>query len=155
MWLREALHLLSDKLSLSEEEAYVKVSKDIERVLGADGKDKQGWTKEDIIQASGMRSEDFNNTFARTIEVRAEKFHLYKRARHTVQESLRVIEFHRVCEAAANENVHEATLIKLGELINASHASLRDDYDCTVDSVNTLQEMCLRCGSLGSRQTGE
>lgn len=155
VWLREALHLLSDDLGLSEEEAYAKVSKDIKRVLGANGKDKEGWTQEDLIEASGMRPEDFNNTFTQTIEVRADRFHLYKRARHTIQESLRVIEFHRVCEAAANEGVQEATLTKLGALINASHASLKDDYDCTVDSVDTLQQMCLECGSLGSRQTGE
>jgi hypothetical protein len=62
------LHLLSDKLGLSEEEAYVKISKDIERVLGADGRDKQGWTKEDIIQASGMPEEQFNNTFTKTLQ---------------------------------------------------------------------------------------
>jgi galactokinase len=155
VWLREALHLLSAKLGLSEEEAYVQISKDIERVLGADGKDKLGWKKEDIIQASGMRTEDFYNTFARTIEVRAHRFHLYKRAKHTIQESLRVIEFHRVCEAAAVEGVQEATLSKLGQLLNASHASLKDDYDCTVDSVDMLQKLCLESGSLGSRQTGE
>jgi galactokinase len=102
-----------------------------------------------------MRTEDFYNTFARTIEVRAHRFHLYKRAKHTIQESLRVIEFHRVCEAAAVEGVQEATLSKLGQLLNASHASLKDDYDCTVDSVDMLQKLCLESGSLGSRQTGE
>jgi hypothetical protein len=68
VWFREALHLLSDKLGLSEEEAYVKISKDIERVLGSDGRDKQGWTKKDIIQASGMPEEQFNNTFTKTLQ---------------------------------------------------------------------------------------
>jgi galactokinase len=166
IWLREALHLLSEKLGLTEDEAYAKISEDIERVLGGDGRDKQGWAKEDIIMASGMRADQFDD-LARTVHgeylscsavrsssVRAERYNLYKRARHTIQESLRVIEFQRLCEAAGNGDDCEATMDKLGQLMNASHASLKDDYDCTVASVDTLQELCLECGSLGSRQTG-
>lgn len=67
VWLREALNLLSEKLDLSEEEAYVKVSEDIERVLGAGGRNEEGWTKEEIIEASGMTSEQFEDTFTKTL----------------------------------------------------------------------------------------
>lgn len=44
---------------------------------------------------------------------------------------------------------------ELGALITASHVSMRDLYEATVPEVDDLQSLCLQCGSLGSRQTGE
>ena len=64
-----------------------------------------------------------------------------------------MVEFKKLCESAQG-GAREDTLQAYGDLINASHESLRDLYDCTVDSVDRLQELCLECGSLGSRQTG-
>lgn len=86
--------------------------------------------------------------------MRAERFHLYKRAKHTIEESLRVVDFKKLCETTAAGDANPETLQTYGKLINASHESLRDLYDCTVDSVDRLQELCLECGALGSRQTG-
>ncbi len=67
-----------------------------------------------------------------------------ERARHVVQENLRVL------EAAGGVSAE-----RFGELMNASHVSLRDDYEV---SIPELDELCehLRAapGVLGARLTG-
>jgi galactokinase len=69
---------------------------------------------------------------------------LRERARHVVQENLRVL------EAAGGVSAE-----RFGELMNASHFSLRDDYEV---SIPELDELCaaLRAapGVLGARLTG-
>ena len=45
-------------------------------------------------------------------------------------------------------------MAKLGQLINESHESCRDIYECTVPQTDRLQEVCLAQGALGARQTG-
>jgi len=69
---------------------------------------------------------------------------LRQRARHVVRENLRVL------EAAAG-----VSAARFGELMNASHASLRDDYEV---SIPELDELCalLRAapGVYGARLTG-
>lgn len=42
----------------------------------------------------------------------------------------------------------------LGELMNASHASLRDLYEVTVPELDCAQESALACGARGARMTG-
>ena len=70
---------------------------------------------------------------------------LKKRARHVVTENARVL-------AAIAEGVDGAAF---GTLMNASHASLRDDYEVSVPALDTLCEM-LRAepGVYGARLTG-
>ena len=70
-----------------------------------------------------------------------------KRARHAVRE---------------NENVREAVtalkagdMVRFGQLMNASHATLRDDYEVTCPELNFLAERAQQFpGVLGSRMTG-
>jgi galactokinase len=67
-----------------------------------------------------------------------------ERARHVVQENLRVL------EAAGGVSAE-----RFGELMNASHFSLRDDYEV---SIPELDELCVHLraapGVLGARLTG-
>ena len=42
----------------------------------------------------------------------------------------------------------------LGELLNASHASLRDDYEVSVPEVERAVEACRDAGALGARIMG-
>jgi galactokinase len=42
----------------------------------------------------------------------------------------------------------------LGELLNASHASLRDDYEVSVPEVERAVEACGDAGALGARIMG-
>ena len=70
-----------------------------------------------------------------------------KRARHAVRE---------------NENVREAVtalkagdMVRFGQLMNASHATLRDDYEVTCPELDFLAEQAQQFpGVLGSRMTG-
>ncbi|MBD5131773.1 MAG: galactokinase [Clostridiales bacterium] len=72
---------------------------------------------------------------------------IFKRARHVVTECGRVYE-----AAAALKN---GDMKKLGKLLNASHTSLRDDYETTGIEPDALVEVAQRQdGCLGSRLMG-
>ncbi len=71
----------------------------------------------------------------------------YRRARHVVMEIERV---HRAVEALEKNKVQS-----LGELMNESHASLRDDFECCPSQIDDLADVVRRCpGVHGSRMTG-
>ncbi len=72
---------------------------------------------------------------------------LYRRCRHVVTEN------RRVQEAVAA--MRDGDAAKLGTLVSASHASLRDDYEVSCQAVDDLVAISDRCrGVLGSRQVG-
>ncbi|MEH2171834.1 galactokinase [Nostoc sp.] len=69
---------------------------------------------------------------------------LRRRARHVVTEDNRVLEV-----------VQGVTSERFGELMNASHASLRDDYEVSVPALDTLVEILQKTeGVFGARLTG-
>lgn len=70
---------------------------------------------------------------------------LRRRARHVVTENNRVLE--------ALQNV--SSLQQFGELMNASHASLRDDYEVSVPALDILVDILQKTPSVfGARLTG-
>lgn len=70
-----------------------------------------------------------------------------KRAKHAVYENQRTL---RAVEALKENN-----LTLFGELMIASHASLRDDYEVTGIELDTLVDAALQCeGVIGARMTG-
>ena len=70
-----------------------------------------------------------------------------KRAKHAVYENQRTI---RAVEALKNNDVEQ-----FGQLMNASHVSLRDDYEVTGIELDTLVEEAWKVeGVIGSRMTG-
>lgn len=71
---------------------------------------------------------------------------LLKRSRHAVTENLRAI-------AAVNQ-LKANDILAFGEAINQSHISLRDDYEVSCKELDTLVELALQNGSIGSRMTG-
>ena len=72
---------------------------------------------------------------------------LRRRARHVVGENARTL--------AAAEALAAANLPELGRLMNASHASLRDDYEVSCEEVDVLVHAAQACpGVYGSRMTG-
>ncbi|EJT50844.1 galactokinase [Trichosporon asahii var. asahii CBS 2479] len=98
---------------------------------------------------------DFEKTYLDFIPVRCERFQLYKRAKHTFEESLRVARFAELCnEIASDPSKANAGAEELGRLLNGSHESLRDLFDATVPQVEELRDICLKNGALGARQTG-
>ena len=72
---------------------------------------------------------------------------LLRRARHAVYENARTIE--------AVEALSSGNIARLGELMNQSHISLRDDYEVTGVELDTLFEAALTVdGVVGVRMTG-
>lgn len=70
-----------------------------------------------------------------------------KRAKHAVYENRRTI---RAVDALKENNLKE-----FGELMNASHVSLRDDYEVSCDEIDVLVEEAWKVdGVIGSRITG-
>lgn len=70
-----------------------------------------------------------------------------KRARHIITENARVLE---AVEAMKNENVK-----RMGELLNASHDSLRDDFEVTNNALNIMVACAREQKSChGARMTG-
>ncbi|GAA0069661.1 galactokinase [Clostridium sardiniense] len=70
-----------------------------------------------------------------------------KRAKHAVYENIRTLK--------AKEALEKNDLNTFGELMNASHISLRDDYEVTGIELDTLVELAWEQeGTLGSRMTG-
>ena len=70
----------------------------------------------------------------------------FVRARHAITEMKRVLE----CVDALRKSEFE----KVGELINQSHASLRDDYTVSCPELDSAVEAALAAGALGSRMVG-
>ena len=71
---------------------------------------------------------------------------LIRRARHVVTEDQRVLD---ACAALRADD-----FAALGELMTASHASMRDDYEITEPSVDLTVETALAHGAAGARMTG-
>lgn len=70
-----------------------------------------------------------------------------RRAHHVVSENQRVLD--------AVKALRESDLVLFGDLMNASHDSLRDDYEVTGIELDTLVEEARKVeGVLGSRMTG-
>jgi galactokinase len=70
----------------------------------------------------------------------------YIRARHAVTEMKRVLD---CVEALSSRD-----FATVGQLINASHISLRDDYTVSCPELDTAVEASLLAGALGSRMVG-
>jgi len=72
---------------------------------------------------------------------------ILRRARHVVSENERVL--------ATAEALTAGEIARVGELMNASHASLRDDFDVTVEETDHLAAIAVKTeGVLGARQMG-
>ena len=70
----------------------------------------------------------------------------YIRARHAITEMKRVLD--------CVEALSSGDFVKVGQLMNQSHLSLRDDYNVSCPELNTAVETSLTAGALGSRMVG-
>ncbi|MFJ2369166.1 galactokinase [Microbacterium sp. NPDC087665] len=70
----------------------------------------------------------------------------FRRVRHVVTENQRVLDTVRV--------LREQGARAIGDLLVASHASMRDDFEISVPELDTAVEAALAAGALGARMTG-
>ena len=64
-------------------------------------------------------------------------FKLHQRATHVYSEANRVLQFKDVCEDQS-----EGALQRLGTLMDESHTSCRDMYECSHPEVDALVQAC-------------
>jgi N-acetylgalactosamine kinase len=76
----------------------------------------------------------------------ARPLEVLRRARHVLGETARVY------RAAAA--LRAGRLADMGELMNASHQSLRSEFECSTPRLDRMVEIARRAGALGARLTG-
>ncbi len=69
-----------------------------------------------------------------------------RRARHVITENQRVLDF-----VAALRN---SSFIEAGRILNASHVSMRDDFEISTDHIDLIADTAVRAGAFGARMTG-
>ena len=70
----------------------------------------------------------------------------YRRSRHAVTEIARVLD---CVKALESKNFNE-----VGQLLNASHKSLRDDYNVSCPELDLAVDTAIKSGALGARMVG-
>lgn len=69
----------------------------------------------------------------------------FRRARHVITENARTL--------AAAQALQDGNWVRLGQLMAASHASMRDDFEITVDPIDRIVDLVAK--ALGSRPESE
>lgn len=70
----------------------------------------------------------------------------FRRVRHIVTENQRVLDTVRT--------LRESGPRAIGDLLTASHASMRDDFEISVPELDTAVDAALQAGAIGARMTG-
>ncbi|XP_071752788.2 N-acetylgalactosamine kinase [Centroberyx gerrardi] len=107
------------------------------------------YSRDEICEALGITSEQFSTDLLSANTQHVTQFKLHQRAKHVYGEAARVLQFKSVCDSQPAESVQ-----LLGDLMNQSHASCRDLYECSCPELDQLVDICLRSGAVGSRLTG-
>ncbi len=111
-------------------------------------------TCERAAQALGkasLREASLGELLERWPRAQSEEF---RRARHVITENARVRSAAALLRASVTEPGGARQLRKLGPLLSASHASLRDDYEVTVPHLDVAAASAERSGALGARMIG-
>lgn len=85
------------------------------------------------------------------------EFYLHSRIKHVLTENARVTDFVETCRTLQTETDTAARskgLQHLGQLLNESGKSLREDFDASCDEIEELCQVAREAGAVGSRLTG-
>ncbi|KAJ3000400.1 galactokinase [Globomyces sp. JEL0801] len=107
------------------------------------------YTLESIATETKITIQTLRDTCIGSINIRADTFQLYQRALHVYTEAQRVYQFQHLCHTQP-PNVLE----QLGTLMNASHQSCRDLFNCSCPELDELTQLARTLGAYGSRLTG-
>jgi galactokinase len=69
-----------------------------------------------------------------------------RRARHVLTENQRVMDF-----VAA---LSDSDFVEAGRIMTASHTSMRNDFEITIDHIDLIVDIAVRAGAYGARMTG-
>lgn len=115
----------------------------------ADTLHQEPYTKEELCQVLGVTEEELASTSLGPTTQKLNSFKLFQRATHVFSEANRVMQFRMICDEQ-----HPDALHKLGKLMDGSHASCKDLYECSHPDLDNLVQICRDAGALGSRMTG-
>lgn len=104
---------------------------------------------DEICEVLDITPEQFSTELLSANTQHVTQFKLHQRAKHVYSEAARVMQFKRVCDSEAAESIQV-----LGDLMNQSHVSCRDLYECSCPELDQLVDICLKSGAVGSRLTG-
>ncbi|KAK5619455.1 hypothetical protein CRENBAI_013840 [Crenichthys baileyi] len=136
-------------LKLSQVQTELKASLEEMLVLVDEVLHPESYSREEICKVLGISSEQLCTELLSANTQHVMQFKLHQRAKHVYGEAARVMRFKSVCDAGSAE-----TITMLGELMNQSHASCRDLYECSCPELDQLVDICLKAGAVGSRLTG-
>ncbi|XP_030621979.1 N-acetylgalactosamine kinase [Chanos chanos] len=107
------------------------------------------YSREEICKTLGITAEQLCDSILSVNTQHVTHFQLYQRAKHVYGEAARVLQFKGVCDSDPAD-----AIVQLGTLMNESHASCRDLYECSCPELDQLVDICLQAGAVGSRLTG-
>jgi len=125
----------------------------VESILGSET-GEQGLSMKEMVEASGLEEEEFNKVYLSWVDVEANKFQLYKRAKHVFSEALRVLRFRRVCLSTSGDAASSTLHLEIGKLMNESQESCARLFDCSCPELDELTNLARESGAWGSRLTG-
>ncbi|KAI2648242.1 N-acetylgalactosamine kinase [Labeo rohita] len=107
------------------------------------------YSRDEICKTLGISNEQLCENILSANTQHATDFKLYQRAKHVYGEAARVLQFKAVCDSSPAN-----AIAQLGDLMNRSHESCRDLYECSCPELDQLVDICLQAGAVGSRLTG-
>jgi galactokinase len=152
--LTDETALTTDKLEQAIQSILVKV----DEILGPDSDLRHlGHLPEGLPKLCGMSDQDFRRIYLDFIKIdtsdQGGRLCLYKRVTHVFSEALRVLQVMKACRSQ-ELNAEEDGVKLVGRLMNESHESCRDLYECSNEQLDELVSVCRKAGSIGSRLSG-
>uniref|UniRef100_A0A3B4CCB2 Galactokinase 2 n=1 Tax=Pygocentrus nattereri TaxID=42514 RepID=A0A3B4CCB2_PYGNA len=94
------------------------------------------YSREEICKLLEITTEQLCNNILSANTQHVTHFKLYQRARHVYSEAARVLQFKAVCDSSP-----DGAVLQLGNLMNQSHASCRDLYECSCLELDQLVDI--------------
>jgi len=117
---------------------------------------EEPYTQAELEEILGVKLEDLLSDSLGLLTVAAKHggFQLRKRASHVFAEAGRVREFASLCAESAGSPRPDELLQALGGLMNDSHRSCSQLYECSCPELEELVPICREAGAIGARLTG-
>ena len=134
-----------DSIPLPEDVSFMVIHSGVHREL-ADGRYKQ--RADECLEAKSYFGKDYlcQLTLDQVEGAVDLAENVKRRVRHCITEHERTVQ--------AASHLRARDFVRFGESMNASHVSMRDDFEMSVPAIDRLVESAVEAGALGARLTG-